>query len=105
METLFDKRCTRDLAIMLGIPVAAGRELQQNDTADSLVGDFGLPLALKPRRSYSLSRESYSSRAQVVIAHTGSDLAARIAAIQDRSGYIVEQYFQGVGVGVSVLAN
>ena len=58
MEMLFDKRCTRDLAISLGVPVASGRELRQSDTADSLIGDFGLPILLKPRRSYSLSRKS-----------------------------------------------
>ncbi len=90
---------------MLGIPVAAGRELRENDTADSLAGDFGLPVALKPRRSYLLSRESFESRGQVAIVRTSAELAAGLAGIQDRSGYIVEQYFQGVGVGVSVLAN
>jgi predicted ATP-grasp superfamily ATP-dependent carboligase len=105
METLFDKHCTRELATSLGIPVAAGRELQPGDTADILIRDFGLPLALKPRRSYWLSRESYDSRGQVAIIRTASDLAARLAAVQDRSRYIVERHFHGVGVGVSVLAS
>ena len=104
-ETLFDKQRTRELAVMLGIPVAVGRELRENDTAERLADDFGLPVALKPRRSYTLSRESFGSRGQVTIVQTLSELVTCLEGIQDRSGYIVEQYFHGVGVGVSVLAN
>ena len=46
-----------------------------------------------------------SSRGQVAVVQTSAELAARLEGIRDRPGYIVEQYLQGVGVGVSVLAN
>lgn len=105
MGSLFDKRRTRELAIKLGIPVSRGRALQRVDTAEQLVAELGLPMALKPSRSYSLTRQSFDSRGQVAIVRTEAELVTQLRVIADHSGYIVERYFRGDGVGVSVLAN
>src|SRR5882724_6339571 len=54
ISTLFDKQATREAARAAGVPVAPGRALRPDDTAHGIVGEFGLPLLLKPRRSYGL---------------------------------------------------
>ena len=38
----------REIAQALAIPVAAGRAILPDDTADMLIAEAGLPLAIKP---------------------------------------------------------
>ena len=52
IDLLFDKERTRALCSVLGIPVADGKRASPSDGAEALVARFGLPLVLKPRRSY-----------------------------------------------------
>jgi protein-tyrosine-phosphatase/predicted ATP-grasp superfamily ATP-dependent carboligase len=103
MRVFFDKGETRRLAVALGIPVAPGKDLEDADSAVSLADDFGLPLALKPRRSYALGQAA--AKSSVSIVRTIGDLAAALAAVQDRSAWLVEGFFSGEGVGLSVLAD
>ena len=56
VEILFDKQRTRELARSLGIPVAKGRIIGPSDTAQALIAEAGLPLAIKPTSSYTLDR-------------------------------------------------
>ena len=52
MLDLFDKERTRHLAGTLGIPVASGRTLKADDTAEALASEFGLPIVpILPNRS------------------------------------------------------
>lgn len=102
MSLLFDKECTRQLCVELSIPVAAGTRISSSDTAQELGGRFGLPLVLKPRKSYSLDR--LDSRGKVSIVESEPELQKLLSALDEPSRNLVEGYFEGVGVGVSVLA-
>ena len=99
---LFDKEQTRNLCLDLGIPVAEGARLEGSDTANGLSQRFGLPLVLKPRKSYWLGR--LDTWGKVWIIDTVSELSIHLRAVQEPSRYLVESCFKGVGVGVSVLA-
>jgi predicted ATP-grasp superfamily ATP-dependent carboligase len=103
MDLLFDKAQTRALCIKLGIPVTSGAVLKAADTATALVARYGLPLVIKPARSYSLDR--LDAWGKVFIPETANELERVLAQITDRERYLVEQYFHGAGVGVSVLAH
>lgn len=103
MELLFDKERTRQLCVDLNIPVADGIRLSSNGTAQQLAGRFGMPLVLKPRKSYWLDR--LDSAGKVWIVESEPELKELLAAVQEPSRYLVEGYFDGVGVGVSVLAD
>jgi predicted ATP-grasp superfamily ATP-dependent carboligase len=103
MELLFDKQCTKELCRELEIPVAPGRRLATGDNVRDLVACFGLPLVLKPRRSFWADR--LDGWGKVYIAESEDELAKLLAEIQDRPRYLVEGYFAGVGVGVSVLSD
>lgn len=106
-QTFFDKGDTRAMAQACGVPVPHGRVLAAGDTAESLVAEFGLPLFLKPRNSYLL--RALESRRNVSACRSLQDLQTALAHIEHRAEalheYLVETNFNGVGVGVSVLAH
>ena len=103
IDLLFDKAQTRALCVQLGIPITAGAVLGPADTASDLIARYGLPLVIKPARSYSLDR--LDAWGKVFIVETEPELGRVLAQITERERYLVEQYFDGVGIGVSVLAH
>lgn len=103
VDLLFDKERTRDLCARLAVPVAAGARLDPHDSADELARRFGLPLVLKPRRSYWIDK--LDAWGKVWIVDTAAELAALLRTVEEPSRYLVESFFEGSGVGVSVLAS
>jgi predicted ATP-grasp superfamily ATP-dependent carboligase len=102
MSLLFDKERTRELCAELEIPVVAGSRLKTSDTAQELVDRYGLPLVIKATKSYSIVR--LDSAGKVWIVEGQSELQELLGTLQDGSCNLVEAYFEGAGVGVSVLA-
>ena len=102
MDLLFDKERTRELCTQLGIPVVPGARLDSGVSAKDLVARFGFPLVLKPRRSYWPDR--LDSSGKVFIVEREIELAKLLSALQEPWRHLVEAYFEGTGVGVSVLA-
>jgi predicted ATP-grasp superfamily ATP-dependent carboligase len=102
MELLFDKERTRELCVELGIPVAATARISATDSAETLAHRFGLPLVLKPRKSFWLDRLDCADKVWIV--ESKVELGRVLAGLEERSRYLAQSYFEGVGVGVSVLA-
>lgn len=102
LEVLFDKEKTRQLAAAHNVPLPPGRAVRPTDTAARLIGEFGLPLVLKPCRSYRL--EALHVRGRATIHASESSLAAALADIGDVP-HLVEHRFDGAGGGLSVLAS
>lgn len=103
MDVLFDKQQTRGLARSLDIPVQPGAVLTEHDTMETLSARFGLPVVIKPRRSFWLDQLHTSGK--VYIVDTAAELERVLGEIDDRSRYIAEGFFAGgSGAGVSVLA-
>ena len=101
-EVMFSKEQTRELAKSLGIRVARGRVSRLDDTAQSIVDEFGLPVILKPPSSFS--PEKLYEKSVVRRADTRDHLETHLAT-QFRSGdFIIEAAFSGIGLGVSILA-
>ena len=99
---LFDKYETRELARAVHVPVAAGRLAHRKDNAEALFAEFGTPLVLKPRHSYSLERLAARGRVHVI---TEALCLERFLTDCDFSETLIEQFFEGRGIGVSVLAS
>ena len=99
---LFDKHQTRELARQAGVPVAVGRLIRPDDTAAAVLSEFGAPVLVKPRRSYALETLSTRGKAQVVRDEARLAKALREAVPGET---LLEQFFDGQGVGVSVLAS
>ena len=102
ISVLFDKHETRELARQIGVPVAAGRLIRADDTADRLLAELGAPVVVKPRHSYSLDRLAARGRVQVV---GESAQLERALSKSDPSETLIEQFFDGQGGGVSILAS
>lgn len=103
LDALFDKHETRQMAERLDIEVPYGRLLCQDDTVDGMIDEFGLPLLIKPRRSYVL--DDLGNRGSVTTIRTPGQLGEYLQKSADEDNYLVEEFFAGSGVGVSVLAS
>ncbi|MDN4504232.1 ATP-grasp domain-containing protein [Alteromonadaceae bacterium BrNp21-10] len=97
---LFNKVETRLLAEKQGIPVAKGTLLDISDKSFKQLSQlYGSPIVLKPAQSYS--SEKLNQRNSVQIAKTEADFEQ----FKQHNQYcLVESYFAGYGVGVSILA-
>ncbi len=101
MGLLFDKEKTHELCVALGIPVNDSARISASSTAQTLISRFGLPLVLKPRRSYWLDRLDTADKVWIV--ENEAELRRVLTIISEPARYLVEGYFEGSGVGVSVL--
>jgi len=99
---LFNKVETRTTAKKCDIPVAMG-DIHQLDiiSFDHLAEIYGLPFVLKPTQSYA--EEELNKRQSVKIAHTSADFEDFVKQ-NGNQACLVETYFPGYGVGVSILA-
>jgi protein-tyrosine-phosphatase/predicted ATP-grasp superfamily ATP-dependent carboligase len=102
IAVLFDKYATRELARKAGVPVAGGRLVRPDDTAATVLAEFGAPMMLKPRRSYTL--ETLGSRGKARVVEDADSLAKMLREI-DPEETLLEQFFPGQGIGVSLLAS
>ena len=96
-----DKAATRRLAFAAGVPVCAGRTLEAGECAGELADAFGLPLVLKPTRS-SDPADIAGKRPARIIRNAAALEAALAGGLEGE--WVVESFFAGVGVGVSVIA-
>ena len=99
---LFDKHATRELAQQVGVPVAAGRLVRPDDTAEAVLAEFGTPVVVKPRRSYVL--ETLGSRGKAQVVRDAAALAQVLREVEPEET-LLEQFFPGQGMGVSLLAS
>lgn len=102
VTVLFDKHKTRELAISLEVPVAPGRMVSPEDDAERLVGEFGLPLVIKPISSYTL--DTIYARGRAGVLYREVDVARALPELRNGS-FLVEGYWPGRGGGVSILAH
>jgi len=101
LSAFADKAATRALAQRLGVSVADGLAVSRSIEVAKLEALFGLPLVLKPARSYAPGRTQAKTAACVV--STREELVRELAE-RDQQDLIAERFFAGEGVGVSVLA-
>lgn len=96
-----DKAATRALAARLGVPTAEGGRLRAGESADALAERLGLPLVLKPEASYRVGDRQAKRYAQII--RTAEELE-HVLASAPPGHWLAEAFFEGDGVGVSVLA-
>lgn len=101
-DVFFDKVETRACAQQVGVPVAPGRVFDPAEGPADIISEFGLPVAIKPSRSFV--DDNLFSRRSVQLAHTPEALCAALDEMDDWRTYFVEAMFPGSGAGVSVLA-
>ena len=102
IDVLFDKHETRELAAKVGVPIANGRLARPNDSADAILAEFGAPVVVKPRRSYTI--EGLAKRGRVYVTSDKAQLSQLLQEAEPGS-LLLESCFEGEGLGLSVLAH
>ena len=71
------------------------------DSAQAIISEIGLPVVFKPRKSFSLNSLYIRSDVRIL-----NDCDALVCALDaaEANQFIVENFFEGFGVGLSVLA-
>lgn len=100
LHAFTDKQATRDLAMSLGVPVAKGQSASSLEEF-CLSGTPSFPLVVKPCRSYLAGGREAKTPVRIIRDPASLDECARSLG---RRAVILEEYFVGVGAGVSVLA-
>ena len=88
--------------MQIGVPVLQASRLDHSGTPAAIIAKYGLPVVIKPRRSFW--QDQLNVKDKVHIIEDAAQLHAVHASLINPSRYLVEQYFEGQGVGVSVLA-
>ena len=96
-----DKRATRALAQELGVAVANGVTIQPGTEPAEVIRKLGLPVVLKPARSYLPDSSEAKTAARIVRQAEGIG-----PALAQFAGHelIAESFFEGEGAGLSLLA-
>lgn len=103
IEHLFDKNTTKQIAIKCGVPVARGEIITLKDKSlDYLQTHFGQKFVIKPTLSFK--SEQLSKRQKVEIVDTEEQLSEYTKYIDADDQFLIEEYFAGIGEGVSLLA-
>ncbi|WP_413577664.1 ATP-grasp domain-containing protein [Bdellovibrio sp. HCB290] len=112
LEKVLDKNKTTELAMQLGLPLPNNftlttqeegrRFVDQPAVMESLLSQG--PLVLKPGRSIGTGKEG-RKKLEVKYAFTQEEARSKIENLLNFGEVIVQEYFQGLGVGVNVLAS
>ena len=97
-----DKLATRALAQKCAVPVTRCESLDDCSSPATLVERLGFPMVLKPRASYVLGDVVQKRSASVI--RTEAELLDALGGPAAKDSFM-EAYFDGVGVGVSIIAD
>lgn len=104
LDVFFDKVNTRACATHQGVPVARGKVLEAQDTAESILEKLTLPLVGKSRKSYSWP--DLYVRTSVKMLCSCGELAQWITENKTQAGQVfLEEVVTGYGLGLSVLCH
>ncbi|WP_434362070.1 ATP-grasp domain-containing protein [Parasalinivibrio latis] len=103
IKVFANKWLTKCLALRCGVPVSHGK-LFHSDTMDfsDIERQFGLPFVLKPLQSFS--HTELSERQNVTIIRDKTSFQKWQKNVSGTGRVLVENFFQGNGLGLSVLA-
>jgi protein-tyrosine-phosphatase/predicted ATP-grasp superfamily ATP-dependent carboligase/CelD/BcsL family acetyltransferase involved in cellulose biosynthesis len=102
IKVLFNKETTKSLASSLGVNVARKLNTGGNLLPDDIFQQLGTPVVVKPKNSFLLN--DLSQRGVVQIVDSPAQLPQALKQLPPDS-YYFEEFFEGRGVGLSLLAD
>jgi predicted ATP-grasp superfamily ATP-dependent carboligase/protein-tyrosine-phosphatase len=103
LELVLDKSQTLALAEKIGVPGPGGVSVGSMDELEVLKPSLSFPLVLKPARSIGTG-EGGASQLQVSYAFDMTELEAGCTHALRFGPIILQEYFEGVGVGIELIA-
>lgn len=104
VELVFDKSKTLALAEELGVPIPKGVAVARLEALEALRDSLHYPVVIKPTRSIG-SKDGGASQLQVDYAFDASGLMASCTHALRFGPVVLQEYFDGEGVGVELIAN
>jgi protein-tyrosine-phosphatase/predicted ATP-grasp superfamily ATP-dependent carboligase len=98
----FDKLRTYELAAGLGVSVPPQAVIAHPREAGHVASALGLPLVVKPVKSYTLA--ALTAKNRVRMARSQEQLESAAAELLPKGAVVAQKHFRGHGVGVEVLA-
>lgn len=103
LDIVLDKSRTMAMAAELGVPVPGSVLIGSMDELEAAIGDIRFPVVLKPSRSIG-SGDSGASQLQVSYAFDEGELRAGCLHALRFGQVLLQEYFQGAGVGIELIA-
>ena len=100
-----DKAQTMDLAERLGVPIPQTRRVATADEAIDAAREVGWPVVVKPQVSREPRDDGTVEAFTVSYAADAAGLRARVAALEGRTGVLLQRWRPGEGHGVELLTD
>ena len=100
-----DKAQTMDLAERLGVPIPLTRRVATADEAIDAARELGWPVVVKPQVSREPRDDGTVEAFTVSYAADAAGLRARVAALEGRTGVLLQRWRPGEGHGVELLTD
>jgi predicted ATP-grasp superfamily ATP-dependent carboligase len=105
LAVVHDKARTLALAERLGVPVPPTRSVTDVASAMGAAREIGWPLVIKPQASRVTRPDGTVEAFTVSYAHDEQELQTRVAAIEGRTGILLQRWRPGEGHGVELLTH
>lgn len=104
LEVALDKKRTLALANDLGIPTPLSQLVETRQQLDDVVENFTPPVVIKPARSIGENKHG-RKQLRVEYAFSQEELLANAKQFLQYGAILLQEYFQGQGVGVELIAD
>lgn len=104
LEIALDKKRTLTLAKDLGIPTPLSKLVETQQQLADVIADFTPPVVIKPARSIGENKHG-RKQLRVEYAFSQEELLANAKQFLQYGAILLQEYFQGQGVGVELIAN
>lgn len=104
LDVALDKARTFELAAQLDIPIPGTWHIDAFEQLDAVIDELPYPIVIKPTRSVT-GREGSYSKHSVSYAQDRQTLLQRLPGVLEKSPVMLQNYFQGQGVGIELIAN
>ena len=105
LEQVTDKAQTFALAEKLGVPVPKSYHITSQTTLDNCIAALTYPIVLKPARSIANAENDVRAKLNVDYAFNQEELQKKASGILKNSELILQEYFEGTGVGIELIAD
>jgi len=105
LEQVTDKAQTFKLAKELGVPVPTSYTITNHQELENCIKYINYPCVLKPSRSITTPENDIRAKLTVDYAFDLEELYKKSTSLLKNSEFILQEYFEGAGVGVELIAD
>jgi len=105
IEQVTDKSKTFALADQLGVPTPKSYHITQQHDLEHCIDEFKYPIVLKPSRSIANPDNDIRAKLHVDYAFSKVELQKKVISLLKNSEIILQEYFEGTGVGIELIAD